>query len=170
MKVILKYQYIISKRKEKILASSIAQQVYVQAKLRQSNWSRSPNWLIWWSNCFLIDIFDPKSWNQNQMSRHNRWKPVQIQPKWSNLIGFNWKEIKNDRFISKIKLYRLFYINQQFWSFNCCFQYFQSFNWLKFIFKSKIDQNWSILIKIRSKLYQNCDCRLNHCLKIGSVS
>ena len=111
-----------------------------------------------YSNRLLINFFDPKSWNQIESSWRN----------WLNLVRFiskSWFILKIDRIWSKMS--KLIKKSSRFSSNLIYFQYkLTIFNWIiniKTIFWSfdwkwsKKDWNWLIIIKIRSKLDQNCN-------------
>ena len=61
---------------------------HMHPKLRQFNWSRSPNRLILWLNHLLIDFFDPNLKPDFNSSWQNRLKHVRIILKSSKSINF----------------------------------------------------------------------------------
>ena len=113
------------------------------------------------SKLHLIDMFDPNSWNLITM------KAIWLDPNlietfkvWLNLI-----KISQDRskMIKNLTDFDIFNWLWPFWSFSW---HFWSFNWFISIFKLKRHQKQLTLIKIRSKLYQNCDHRFDLVIEI----
>ena len=130
-------------------------------QLRQCNQSRLPNWLILWSNSLLIEFFDPNSSSESKLSRQNWFQQLKKDPKFWNLSIIIINVLK---LIENVKINWLSDKNWLFWSFNGLFW---SFNWLFWSYNKpfnqklvEFNQNWTVLIKNRSKLDWNPDRQL----------
>ena len=107
-------------------------------------------------NFCLIDIFDPNSWSLIELLQQNQLYLVQFFSKKSIYIKNRSHLIKNGQkhlgfwlILTNLIKFNHFQSNNQHWHI-----YFWSFN-QKMI---KTDQNWSIIIKIRSNFGPNRDC------------
>ena len=109
-------------------------------KLRRCNQSRSPNQLILWSNCLLIDFFDPNLSSDSKLLRQN-W--FQWLKKIKNL-KIDWNKSKRDRIISK--MIEKVKINQLFW-------YKYTISIFYSIFSIFYSTKVNLFIKITSKLW-----------------
>ena len=74
---------------------------HMHPKLRQFNWSRSPNRLILWLNHLLIDFFDPNLKPEFNSSWQNWLKAVRIRWKLSILIKNSQNKLEMDKFNQK---------------------------------------------------------------------